>query len=125
MVKKGYSCDCNLLHSEYAKDIAPLLPKEEKIIALAEFFKILGDRTKCKILAVLDKREMCVCDIAFLLGVSKSLVSHSLAKLKLAGIVKNRKCGKSVFYSLDDNHVKEIFNTTLTHISHKEKKNEK
>ena len=92
---------------------------QESLYKLAEFFKIIGDTTRSKILFALDKNEMCVCDIANVLGMSKSSISHQLGTLRRSGIVKCRKEGKEVFYVLDDEHVQEVFEVGLEHIEHK------
>ena len=81
------------------------MPDEDVFNKLAEFFKIIGDTTRTKILFALDKNEMCVCDIANVLRMSKSSISHQLGTLRRSGIVKCRKSGKEVFYMLDDEHV--------------------
>ena len=86
---------------------------------MADFFKLLGDTTRAKILFSLDQNEMCVCDIANVLGMSKSSISHQLGILRRAGIVKCRKEGKEVYYMLDDDHVKRSFELGLEHIEHK------
>ena len=86
---------------------------------LAEFFKIIGDTTRTKILFALDQNEMCVCDIANVVGMSKSSVSHQLAILRNSGIVKYRREGKEVYYTLDDEHVKQVFEVGIEHIEHK------
>ena len=86
---------------------------------LAEFFKILGDITRAKILFALDQNEMCVCDIANVLGMTKSSISHQLGTLRRAGIVKCRKQGKEVYYMLDDEHVSRLFELGIEHIEHK------
>ena len=86
---------------------------------LAEFFKILGDTTRTKILYALDKNQICVCDIANVLNMSKSSISHQLGTLRRSGIVKCKKIGKEVFYMLDDDHVKEVFEVGIEHIEHK------
>jgi ArsR family transcriptional regulator len=86
---------------------------------LAEFFKILGDTTRVKILHAIDENEMCVCDVANVLNMSKSSISHQLGTLRRSGIVKCRKVGKEVFYSLDDDHVREVFEVGIKHIEHK------
>lgn len=85
------------------------MPRDEVLYDLSDFFKTLGDSTRMKILFVLFKTEMCVCDIAELIGMTQSAVSHQLRVLKQARLVKFRKEGKIVYYSLDDEHVKQIF----------------
>ena len=92
---------------------------KEFLGGLAEFFKILGDTTRAKILYALDQNEMCVCDIANVLGMSKSSISHQLGTLRRSGIVRCRKEGKEVYYTLDDEHVKGLFELGIEHIEHK------
>ncbi|HIW58173.1 MAG TPA: metalloregulator ArsR/SmtB family transcription factor [Firmicutes bacterium] len=93
------------------------MPDDETLYDLAELFKIFGDATRVKILCALFTNEMCVCDMAALLGVTQSAVSHQLRALKQARLVKFRKEGKVVYYSLADDHVKTIFDQGLTHIN--------
>lgn len=110
-------CDCDVIHEDIVKCVKDRMPQEEILYDLAELFKVFGDSTRIKILWALDEAEMCVCDIAFLLNMTQSAVSHQLRVLKQAELVKNRREGKNVFYSLDDEHVKQIFNQGLIHIS--------
>jgi ArsR family transcriptional regulator len=84
---------------------------------LAELFKIFGDSTRIKIICALFEAEMCVCDIAALLKMTQSAVSHQLRVLKTSRLVKHRREGKVIYYSLDDEHVKNIFNQGLEHIT--------
>ncbi len=92
------------------------MPQEEKLYDLAELFKVFGDTTRVKIISALFEAEMCVCDIAELLSMTQSAISHQLRVLRQARLVKHRKEGKVVFYSLDDEHIKTIFNQGLEHI---------
>ncbi len=119
MSRNEFICDCNIIHQEVVEQILKEMPKQDLFNKLAEFFKILGDNTRVKILFALDQNEMCVCDIANVLGLSKSSISHQLGTLRRSGIVKCRKSGKEVFYTLDDNHVKEVFEIGIEHIKHK------
>jgi ArsR family transcriptional regulator len=89
---------------------------EVKLYELAELFKVFGDSTRIRILTVLFEEEMCVCDIAEVLGMNQSAVSHQLRVLKTAKLIKNRKDGKQVFYSLADDHVRTILAMGLEHI---------
>ena len=89
---------------------------EETLYDLAELFKVFGDSTRVKILCVLFEAEMCVCDIAELLSMSQSAISHQLRVLKQSKLVKNRREGKTIFYSLADEHVRAIFNQGMEHI---------
>ena len=102
MAKNEFVCDCNVIHQEVVENTIKKMADENILNKLAEFFKILGDTTRTKILYALDKNEMCVCDIANVLNMSKSSISHQLGTLRRSGIVKCRKVGKEVFYSLDD-----------------------
>ena len=90
--------------------------QDEEIFDLAEFFKVFGDSTRIKILNSLMQRELCVCDIAEITNSTSSAISHQLRVLKQAKLVKYRKDGKSVIYSLDDNHIREIFEKGREHI---------
>lgn len=121
MSKNEFVCDCNVIHQEVVDQITEQMPKEETFHYLADFFKLIGDSTRLKILFALDKEEVCVCDIANALSMSKSSISHQLAVLRKSEIVKCRKQGKEVYYSLDDNHVNEVFEIALNHIDHKNK----
>lgn len=118
MAKNEFTCDCNVIHPEVVKATAKRMPKEETFYKLADFFKLLGDSTRAKIIFALDQNEMCVCDIANVLGMSKSSISHQLGTLRRANIVKCRKEGKTVYYTLDDDHVKGSFELGLEHIKH-------
>ena len=119
MAKNEFICDCSVIHQEVVDKTTKNMPAPDIFNKLAEFFKILGDTTRSKILFALDQNEMCVCDIANVLGMSKSSISHQLGTLRRSGIVKCRKSGKEVFYMLDDNHVKEVFEIGIEHIEHK------
>ncbi|MDD2362257.1 MAG: metalloregulator ArsR/SmtB family transcription factor [Oscillospiraceae bacterium] len=110
-------CDCNILHKEIVDRVQGLMPDREDINGLAGLFKVFGDATRMKILSALTHSEMCVCDIAALLGMTKSSISHQLRVLKQTRLVKYRREGKVVFYSLQDEHIKNIFDQALSHIS--------
>ncbi len=92
------------------------MPSESKIFDLSDFFKILGDSTRMRILFALDGAPLCVCDLAELLGMTKSAVSHQLKTLRQSDLVTYRKVGKNVYYSLADDHVGSIIETALAHI---------
>ena len=92
------------------------MPGEDTLYDLTELFRIFGDSTRVRILYVLFESEMCVCDIAQLLGMTQSAISHQLRALKNARLVKSRREGKTVFYSLADDHVKTIINQGLEHV---------
>lgn len=110
------SCSCNVIHEEIVNRVRCQMPEEEVLYDLAELFKVFGDTTRIKILCALFESEMCVCDIAFLLNMNQSAISHQLRVLKQARLVKYRKDGKVVYYSLDDEHIKQIFDLGLIHI---------
>lgn len=113
------TCSCTVIHEDMVSKVKESLPEEETLYDLADLFKVLGDSTRIKILCVLFEAEMCVCDIAALLGMTQSAISHQLRVLKQARLVKYKKQGKVVYYSLDDEHVKSIFDQGLIHISEK------
>lgn len=117
-MKETINCTCNIIHEDKAKEIQRNMEKEEDIIDLADFFKVLGDSTRMKIISVLFENELCVCDIAYVLNMTQSAISHQLRVLKSARLVKNRKEGKTVFYSLDDEHVMNIFDLGMIHLKH-------
>ncbi|NBG87295.1 ArsR/SmtB family transcription factor [Isachenkonia alkalipeptolytica] len=110
-------CDCTIIHDDIVNEVGENMPEDERLYDLAELFKVFGDTTRIKILYALFAAEMCVCDIAVLLNMSQSAISHQLRVLKQARLVKYRKQGKVVYYTLDDDHVKEIFDQGLIHIN--------
>ena len=119
MSKNEFICDCNIIHQDVVKSTLEQMIDNNLLINVSDFFKILGDVTRAKILFALDKNEMCVCDIANVLNMTKSSISHQLSTLRESGIVKCRKVGKEVFYALDDEHVKQVFEIGIEHIQHK------
>lgn len=110
-------CDETCIHKEILHKVEDKMPTDEVLCDLAELFKVFGDSTRVKILYALFESEMCVCDIAQLISMTQSAVSHQLRILKQARLVKYRRDGKSVLYSLDDEHIQMIFNQALAHIS--------
>jgi ArsR family transcriptional regulator len=111
------SCSCSIIHEEVVLKARESMPEEVTLYDLAELFKVFGDTTRIKILCALFESEMCVCDIAALLGMNQSAISHQLRVLKQARLVKFRRDGKVVYYSLDDEHVKQIFDHGLVHVN--------
>jgi ArsR family transcriptional regulator len=109
-------CDCDVIHAEAVEKVRKDMPNEAELYDLSDFFKVLGDSTRTKIICALEKSELCVCDIAVLLNMTKSAISHQLRALKSANLVQYRKEGKNVFYSLADDHVKDLFKKGLEHI---------
>ncbi len=111
------TCSEHCEHNNIINEALKKMPPEENLYDLAELFKVFGDSTRIKILCALFEAEMCVCDITSLLNMTQSAISHQLRILKTAKLVKSRKDGKSVFYSLADDHVKSIFEQGLEHIN--------
>ena len=109
-------CEEEIANREIVESVKQSLLCDEKIFDLAELFKVFGDSTRMKIINALMMKELCVCDIAEITNSTPSAISHQLRVLKQAKLVKYRKEGKSVFYSLDDEHVKEIFEKGREHI---------
>lgn len=109
-------CECDEVHTDIVKNRKDLMPDEETLYALSDFFKIFGDFTRMSILFAIDGEPMCVCDIANLLGMTKSAVSHQLKILRQSDLITYRKAGKNVFYSLADDHVRDIIKKALEHI---------
>lgn len=103
-------------HEALIASVNDSMPDEEMLYDLAELYKIFGDSTRIKILYVLFEAEMCVCDLAQLLGMTQSAISHQLRVLKASKLVKFRRDGKTVFYSLADNHVRTIINMGMEHL---------
>lgn len=121
MSKNEFICDCNVIHKDVVNKMEKEMLKDELFYKISDFFKILGDTTRMKILYALDKHEMCVCDIANVLSMSKSSISHQLKTLRKSGVVRCQKLGKEVYYKLDDDHVKKVIEIGIEHIEHKEK----
>lgn len=109
-------CDCDVIQAEVVEEVRKHMPQEETLYDLADFFKIFGDSTRVKILWALDNHEMCVCDLAVLLNMTKSAISHQLKTLRQEKLVKYRREGKNAIYSLQDDHVKNILEIGLEHI---------
>ncbi len=116
MGKNAPHCAQEFMHEDIVKKVMQGMPEVEVLYDLAEFFKVFGDSTRIRILSALSRSEMCVCDISALLSMTQSAISHQLRILKKARLVKYRREGKVVYYSLDDDHVKEIISTGLEHI---------
>jgi DNA-binding transcriptional ArsR family regulator len=111
------SLDCAVIHEEVVAAVRKTMPDDEVLLDLADLFKVFGDSTRVKILYALLRAEMCVCDIAALVGMSKSAISHQLRTLRQTRLVKYRREGKVVYYSLEDEHVGTIFDQGLVHVS--------
>ncbi len=110
-------CDCNMPHPEIIKRISEIMPDDGELYDLCELFKVFGDATRIKILFLLFESEMCVCDIASILNMTQSAISHQLKVLKQNRLVKFRRDGKVVYYSLADSHVRSIIDAGYEHIT--------
>ncbi len=115
-ILKNEQCEEKCVHEELLKIVEDKLPDDEKLFDLAELFKMFGDSTRMKILFVLFEAEVCTCDLAKVLGMTSSAISHQLNALKRAKLVKSRREGKAVFYSLADDHVRTIISQGISHI---------
>ncbi|OFZ45729.1 MAG: transcriptional regulator [Bdellovibrionales bacterium RIFOXYB1_FULL_37_110] len=111
------ACSCTIIHQDRIDRASKQMPKTEVLFNLAELFKSFGDTTRIRILYSLFKEEMCVCDLCAFLGMTQSSISHQLRILKLSRLVRSRKAGKVVYYSLEDVHIKDIFKLGLIHIN--------
>lgn len=112
-------CSCCEIHEDCIKCVKENMLEETIIVKLSELFKTIGDPTRIKIIYALFKKELCVCDIAEVLEMTQSSISHQLRILRSFHLVKYRKEGKVVYYSLDDEHINELFNSGLEHVEHR------
>ena len=110
-------CDCDVIHDDTVARVRAAMPDKKNFCDLADLYKMFADNTRVKILWALSCEEMCVCDLAVLLNMTKSAISHQLKSLRLANLIKYDKQGKIVFYSLADSHVKDIFEKGFEHIT--------
>ena len=115
-IKEKYSCDCDVIHADTVERVRAVMPAVDNFYALANLYKMFADKTRMKILWALSCESMCVCDLAVLLGMTKSAISHQLKSLRLTNLVKYDKQGKNVYYSLSDDHVRDIFEKGFQHI---------
>lgn len=109
-------CQEECVHTETVKTVKQKMAPSEQLLDLSAFFKALGDHTRIRILNALQSSELCVCDLVDILEMSQSAISHQLRILRSSKIVKYRKEGKNVFYSLDDTHVRQLLNIGLEHV---------
>ncbi|MBQ9121562.1 MAG: winged helix-turn-helix transcriptional regulator [Clostridia bacterium] len=119
MDKKELCCDCSVIHREVVSAVSAEMLQNEEFEKLTAFFKALGDNTRLRILWALDRHELCVCDLSNLLGMTKSAVSHQLGYLRNVDLVRCRREGKTVYYTLADEHVLYMLEGGLTHIREK------
>lgn len=116
-MKENIICEESVIHEDVIRKVIEKMPSSDKVMRVSELFKVFGDITRINIICVLFQAETCVCDIANILGMTQSAISHQLRILKTSRLVKYRREGKSVFYSLDDEHISEIFNLAISHVS--------
>lgn len=114
-MKDELCCEVDVLHKSAIEKVQMQMPDEDLLYDVAELFKIFGDSTRVRILSALSTEELCVCDIGSLLNMTKSAVSHQLRILRQAKLVKGRRQGKEVYYSLDDDHVAKIISLAIEH----------
>ena len=110
-------CKSPIVHEDIVNTVKDKMPVDEVLYELADFFKVFGDTTRIKILCALISSEMCVCDLSVLLNMNQSAISHQLRVLKQANLVKYRREGKVIYYSLKDEHVKRIFEQGFIHLN--------
>ncbi|MBR4200281.1 MAG: helix-turn-helix transcriptional regulator [Oscillospiraceae bacterium] len=110
-------CECEVIHEDLVEEVRSKTLEKSQYIELATLFKLFGDGTRVQILHALEQHELCVCDLAALLGITKSAVSHQLKSLRLARLVKYRRDGQNAYYSLADDHVKRILDLGYEHLS--------
>ncbi len=116
MGKRELVCDCEVIHEDIVNKVKKNMLNEEVLLMMADFYKAFSDSTRVKIIDAIYENELCVCDISVLLNMTKSAVSHQLKYLREMNLIKARKTGKEVYYSLADKHVKEVFEISKEHI---------
>ena len=109
------TCDCNAIHEDVIARAKEGMPGGDQFRALSNLYKMFADFTRLKIMWALSKERMCVCDLAVLLGITKSAVSHQLKSLRLTNLVQNEREGKNVYYSIVDSHVREMLENGFAH----------
>ena len=115
-IKKESECEARIVHLDRLEAVQSKMPDEDTLLNVAELFKVFGDSTRTRILSALSIEELCVCDISALLNMSMSAVSHQLSILRQTKIVKSRREGKEIVYSLDDEHISELYKVALEHL---------
>ncbi len=120
MGKSELKCDCDIIHTDLVNKAKTTILKDDILIDISDFYKALSDSTRIKIINLLRDNELCVCDISSILNLTKSTVSHQLKNLRDMNLIKNKKRGKEVWYSLADDHVKDVFEISLEHIMEKD-----
>lgn len=119
MGKSELECDCDIIHNDLVEKAKKTLINDDVLLDISDFYKALSDSTRIKIVDLLKDNELCVCDISSILNLTKSTVSHQLKNLRELNLIKNKKVGKEVWYSLADEHVKKVFEISLEHIMEK------
>lgn len=119
MGKNELVCDCDIIHGDLVEKAKQTMLGKDKLIKISHFYKALSDSTRIKIVNLLEKNELCVCDIAVILNMTKSAVSHQLKYLRQLNLIKSSKRGKEVWYSLADEHVIQVFDISLEHVLEK------
>ena len=114
--KNNLICDCDVIHEGAVEKAKQEMLDEETVYQIADFYKALGDTTRAKIISLLDRQSLCVCDISVLLNMTKSAVSHQLKYLREKNLIRAERKGKEVWYSLADRHVKVVFDISLEHV---------
>ena len=109
-------CEVSMIHEDVVSRVRETMPDEDPVYEVSELFKVFGDSTRARIICALNIEEMCVCDLAALLNMTQSAISHQLRLLKVSRIVKSRKQGRVVYYSLDDAHIGQIFAMAFEHV---------
>jgi len=109
-------CECTVIHEDTLQRVREKMPSEEPVYEVSELFRVFGDSTRARIICALNIEEMCVCDLSALLNMTQSAISHQLRILKVSRIVKSRKQGRVVYYSLDDEHIAKIFAMAFDHV---------
>ena len=112
-------CDCEPQNVELVNKARKKMPEYDEISDLSDFFKVMGDSTRLQLLMALQLDEFCVSDLSYLLNMTRSAISHQLKALKVAKLIKSRKEGKIVYYSLDDDHVREVLEKSFEHVKEK------
>ena len=110
------TCEVPVIHEDVLARVREKMPAEEPVYEVSELFKVFGDSTRARIICALNIEEMCVCDLSALLNMTQSAISHQLRLLKVSRIVKSRKQGRVVYYSLDDAHIGQIFAMAFDHV---------
>ncbi len=120
MTRTTYTCDCEVVHEDVVNAVYAKMPQPLMLEQLSSFFKAFADPTRLRILWALQQDELCVCDLAVLLGMTKSAISHQLRFLREAELVRFRKEGKNAYYTLNDEHINKLITVSVEHVSEKD-----